>query len=58
MLAALAAFGVGVDLIHEMLPRGRWYDVVGIVEDGGEMVVMSFIVALVFASAARAEHPS
>jgi hypothetical protein len=46
-MAVLAGFGVGVDLVHAMIPHGAWHAVAGIVEDGGEMVVLSAIVALV-----------
>jgi hypothetical protein len=52
LAAALVAFGVGVDVIHEMIPRGSVYEVLTVVEDGGEMLVMSIVVAFVFAAVA------
>jgi hypothetical protein len=53
MVAALAIVGVGIDVIHEMIRWSAWYHLVSIIEDGGEMVVMSFIMAWSFAMAKR-----
>lgn len=48
MLVALAIFGVGVDLIHVMIGKiaGKssfFYEAIGVIEDGGEMLVLSAI---------------
>jgi hypothetical protein len=45
-LALLAFFGVGVDALHQMFDPGVWHTVLGVVEDGGEMAVMTAIVWL------------
>lgn len=44
LLALLAAFGVGVDALHAIAMGHGWLGL-GMVEDGGEMLVMSLIVA-------------
>jgi len=46
LLALLALFGVGVDAVHQMFAPGVWYTALGVVEDGGEMVVMTAVVWL------------
>ena len=43
---AVAFFGVVVDMLHAAMPWGRC--VWGLVEDGGEMLMMSIIVWYVF----------
>jgi hypothetical protein len=48
LLLALIFFGVFLDLIHIMAPK-RFNDFLAIVEDGGEMLVMSAIAAFAFA---------
>lgn len=48
MLAFLAFFGVAVDMIHVIVMNTKLGGVVGIVEDGGELVVMSVITWFVF----------
>lgn len=45
LVAALAFFGIFVDMIHMMTKEGFY---LGVLEDGGEMLVMSVIVAYVF----------
>jgi hypothetical protein len=46
LLIYLALFGVGFDLIHALLPRGgAWRTAAATVEDGGELVLMSVVVA-------------
>ncbi len=47
MTALLAFFGIGVDLLHAMVPPGPWHTALGVVEAAGEMVVLSVIVSLV-----------
>jgi hypothetical protein len=47
LVALLALFGVGADAVHAMASPGTWQQgALGVVEDGGEMVVLSAIVAL------------
>jgi hypothetical protein len=46
MLLALAVCGILVDLLHMMAPR-RLFHVFGILEDGGEMIVMSAITTFI-----------
>jgi hypothetical protein len=49
MLVALILFGVGVDAVHAMVPWGSWFEkTLSVIEDGGEMVVISFIAAYAF----------
>ena len=49
LLLALAFFGIFVDMLHVTAERGsKVYDLLGAVEDGGEMVVMSVVAWYVF----------
>jgi hypothetical protein len=47
-LACLIFFGAGVDLLHQMASESRFNRWVGTLEDGGEMVVVSLLVAFLF----------
>lgn len=53
LVMSVAFFGVVVDMIHIAIPWGRlmW----GLLEDGGEMIIMSIIVWYVFALPAESE---
>ena len=42
LLAGLVGFGVGVDMLHIVADGGRLGALLGLIEDGGEMVVVSF----------------
>lgn len=58
LTAALGAFGVGVDAIHHLLFNDPWADVpFTVIEDGGELVILSAITAFAFAAAERALRP-
>jgi hypothetical protein len=46
LVFSLAFFGVIVDMLHTIIPWG--YSLIGFIEDGGEMLVMSIIVWYVF----------
>lgn len=49
LLVLFAVFAVGVDLLHAALPDpGELWKAWGVLEEGGEMVVVSVIVAFVF----------
>lgn len=48
MLFALAAFGIVVDMIHIVFESSAIDPIFTIVEDGGEMIVMSVIACFVF----------
>ncbi|MGH7412622.1 MAG: hypothetical protein ACREKJ_00275 [Candidatus Rokuibacteriota bacterium] len=48
LLVALAVFGVVFDMVQVMFKNPTWDFAVGIIDDGGEMVVMSVIVRFVF----------
>ncbi len=48
LLLTLAFFGVVTDMIHIIFKPPAWSLILGIVEDGGEMVVMSVILWFVF----------
>ncbi len=48
MLFALACFGVAVDMLHSMLRFSSLKDILGLLEDGGEMIIMSVIAWFVF----------
>ena len=42
LVLSIAFFGVGVDIIHVVIPWGQ--SIWGLIEDGGEMLIMSIIV--------------
>ncbi len=46
LIVLLAVFGIAMDMIHSMASWGR--DLWGLIEDGGEMLVISIIVWYVF----------
>ena len=48
LLLALVFFGVGMDMIHSIARSPVWGHILGIIEDGGEMLVMSVTVWFVF----------
>jgi hypothetical protein len=48
LLGILIAFGVGVDVLHETIQVRSVKDVVGTIEDGGEMLAMTAILWFVF----------
>ncbi|MCU0550174.1 MAG: hypothetical protein MUC48_12560 [Leptolyngbya sp. Prado105] len=48
LFLALAVFGVVIDMVHIMAPK-RLDRFFGLLEDGGEMIVMSAITAFIFA---------
>ena len=48
-LALLACFGIGVDLLHSMVGEPGLRYAVGLLEDGGEMVAATFLVASAWA---------
>lgn len=49
LLLTVAFFGIFVDMLHAALKMGRKVDLLlGVVEDGGEMIAMSFVVWYVF----------
>lgn len=48
LLLALAFFGVFIDALHVIVPWEGLYSFFGILEDGGEMVVMSVVVWYVY----------
>ena len=50
LLVLLLVFGVAVDIVH-MLTEGFWWRPLGLVEDGGEMIVISLVVAHLFRAA-------
>lgn len=55
-LAALTGFAIGVDLLHALAPTRALDGVFGIIEDGGETIVLSLtcaIACLVFRAGAR-----
>jgi hypothetical protein len=44
LVVLLAVVGVGVDLLHQLVTPGFWSTVLAVVEDGGELLVMTAIV--------------
>lgn len=44
--ALLVFFGAGMDVIHSLLSDRTSRDIVGLIEDGGEMIAMSLLVAI------------
>lgn len=57
LVGLLAFFGVGVDLLHAGVGGGWATVVAGLVEDGGEMVALSLIVAYLFHVASGHDSP-
>ncbi|MGI9458303.1 MAG: hypothetical protein ACR2NU_17215 [Aeoliella sp.] len=53
LLALMALFAVGIDAVHALPWPELVGDAIGGIEDGGEMVVMSFIVWRIFDEAMR-----
>jgi hypothetical protein len=46
---ALGFFGVGLDLVHALVPRGHWLRAtLAVTEDGGEMLVLTAVLAVMF----------
>lgn len=56
LLFALALFGIVVDMLHIALPFPSLASFFGLLEDGGEMVVMSMMAWLVFSVSERSEQ--
>lgn len=50
-LALLAFFGVAVDVVHELPVAHAAYDLLIVVEDGGELVAMTLLLAVLAAAA-------
>jgi hypothetical protein len=48
MLAFLAFFGVIIDMVQITVLHPVAYNILGMVDDGGELIVMSLITAYVF----------
>lgn len=48
MLFALALFGIAADIIHIAVKSSPLEPLLAVVEDGGEMLVMSVITSFVF----------
>ncbi len=46
-LFAFAFFAVGLDLLHALVQSPLWHPVLGLIEDGGEMLSMSVLLWLV-----------
>ena len=57
LVAAYAFFGVVVDQVHAMARDGSWAGVLGTVEDGGELVVLSLTLAHVAAVVGALRRP-
>lgn len=53
LLLAIAFFGIIIDMIHEMVKSDMLWKILAVLEDGGEMVVMSIVVWYVFELFAR-----
>ena len=53
MLFVLALFGIVVDMVHIALQSPYWEPSLGLIEDAGEMIVMSFIAWFVFSVSER-----
>lgn len=51
LVAGIGFFGVVVDMAHQLIPWGK--SLFGLIEDGGEMVIMSVVVAYCIALAFR-----
>ena len=58
LLIALALFGVGVDMLDIMVPWPWLATTLGIVEDGGEMIVATVMVAYVTGFMIRSRRPA
>lgn len=58
LLVALAFFGVGVDMLDIMVPWTWLAKVLNLIEDGGEMIVATFMVGYAAASLIEALRPA
>jgi hypothetical protein len=58
LLAVLAFFGVVIDVLHvQLLGDPLWWPIVSMVEDGGEMITVSLMLAACFVHASTSEPP-
>ncbi len=57
LVAAYAFFGVVVDQVHAMARDGSWAGVLGVVEDGGELLVLSVTLAHVVTLVGASRRP-
>jgi hypothetical protein len=48
ILALLAFFGVVIDMVHEMIAAVTLHESIGVLENGGEMLVVSIMLYFVF----------
>ncbi len=48
LVLILILFGIGIDMIDSMIPTTFWKAIFALIEDGGEMVVMSIILEYVY----------
>ena len=55
LLAALAVFGVLIDTLHVAAAQAPWHYRLGIIEDGGEMVVLTMMLWVLFESVRAAQ---
>ena len=56
-LFALALFGIVVDMLHIAIGSSYWEPSLALVEDAGEMIVMSFIAGFVFFRSEPSSQP-
>jgi len=49
LMLGLAIFGIGIDMLGQMVPPGRGiYFILGIIEDGGEMIIASAMACYIY----------
>lgn len=59
LMAAMVVCGVAVDAVHSLVPFGRALEfAIGLLEDGGEMVVASLLVGYAFSLPSRSSRSS
>jgi hypothetical protein len=54
----LACFGILVDILHTAIPWDQAYEAFGLLEDGAEMIIVSFIVWFTFSLGKSQVNPS
>ncbi|HBB30897.1 MAG TPA: hypothetical protein DDZ80_13055 [Cyanobacteria bacterium UBA8803] len=58
LLLALALFGIIVDMLHQAIAIPALHPLIGLLEDGGEHVIMSIIACFVFLLPDRMNYPA
>ncbi|WP_175574395.1 hypothetical protein [Algoriphagus marinus] len=58
LVVLLACFGIFVDILHTAIPWDQVFELFGLLEDGAEMIIVSFIVWFTFSLGKSQVNPS